>query len=278
MLAVNPLLTPNDIDQLLAGTHPATTIRITRDLGSVGRDDLYGHGLIDASQAVIAAKAIPGGVGGRTPAGSILGVSNLSLDFSNFIDSLPIDLTNAGIGTINVTQVTSSASWLTVTPSSGTAPLTINAAVDRSGLIEGDYTAAIQITSDAGQNPTATTQVKIRVGGNTLGNVGTVFVLVIDAQSLKTVQETEASVAEGYSFTTPKIPAGTYFIVAGTDRNNDHFICDPEDACGFYPDRISITSDKEIPNINFIVEALVSPQSTASVAGQLKGKTFRRLN
>src|SRR3569832_2510385 len=188
MKAVNPALRPDDIDRLLAGTHPATTIRITRDLGAPGRDDLYGHGLIDAAQAVIAAKAVPGGTGGIAPTGSILAVSNLSLDFSNFIDTLHLDLTNAGIGALNITGVAESpdAPWLTVTPASSAAPLSLTLTVERTGLPSGDYSASLQVTSDAAQNPAATIPVKMRVGGTTAGNIGPGFVLVVDKETFKT--------------------------------------------------------------------------------------------
>lgn len=278
MLAVNPNLTPTDIDQLLAGTHPNTTIRITRDLGTSGRDDIYGHGLLDASQAVIAAKAVPGG-SGTTPTGSILGVSTTSLDFSNFISALPIDVSNAGIGTLNITSVTKDAPWLIVTPSSGAAPLRVNATVDRSGLASGVYNATINLTSDAGQrSQTATVSVRMTVGGATLGNVGTVFILVVDQNTLDTVQQAEATVGQNYSFKTPEIPPGTYIIVAGTDRDNDDFICDIEDACGFYPEMITITAGQDSPNINFIVGELVSPQNATSEFRKLEGMKWKRLH
>ena len=136
MLAVNPDLTPTDIDQLLAGTHPDTEVRITQDLGAAGRDDIYGHGLIDAAQAVVAAGSIPGG-GGTPPSGSILAVSTNLLNFENFLDKLSFKITNAGIETLRVTSITDDASWLTLSPTSGTAPLTVEATVDRTGLSGG---------------------------------------------------------------------------------------------------------------------------------------------
>ena len=279
MLAVNPNLTPSDIDQLLAGTHPATTQRITRDLGLPGRDDLYGHGLIDAALAVQAAKAVPGGGSQPTPTGSILTVSTSLLDFSNFIDTLQIDIKNAGIGTLNITEITDDADWLTVTPASGTAPLTVNAVVDRSGLADGDYTATITITSDASQgDTTATIQVKMKVGGPTVGNVGTVFVLVVNQETFETVTEAQTTLAQIYAFTLPETPAGTYVIVAGTDRDDDGTICDIEDACGFFPEPVTVTAGQDRPNVDFLIGELVSPQNATSVLGDHRGQKLRRLH
>jgi len=275
MLAENPNLIPADIDQLLAGTHPSTPQRITRDLGATGRDDLYGHGLIDAALAVQAARAIQGG--GTSPTGPVLSVSTSLLDFSNYINTLQININNIGIGTLTVTEITDDAPWLTVTPTSGTAPLTVNATVDRTGLADGNYTATITITSDAPQNPTATVTVQMTVGGATSGNVGTVFVLLVD-EAFNTVAETETSLAQNYTFTVPNAPAGTYTIVAGTDRDDDGVICDIEDACGSFPDPVTITAGADRPGIEILVGELASPQSAQLSAKGIQGKKWRRLD
>jgi serine protease len=272
MLAVNPNLNPAAIDQLLAGTHPSTPQRITRDLGVTGRDDLYGHGLIDAALAVQAAGGVAGAPPPTTP---ILSVSTSLLDFSNYINTLQINITNAGIGTVTITEITDDAPWLTVTPTSGTAPLTVNAAVDRSGLADGNDTATITINSDAGQ---ATVSVQMTVGGATLGDVGTVFVLVLDQETFDTVAETETTRAQNYDFTIPETPGGTYLIVAGTDRDNDDFICDIEDACGSFPDPVTVTPGEDRPGIEILVGELASPQSVKATAGGIQGKKFRRLH
>lgn len=276
MLAVNPTLTPTDIDQLLAGTHPGTTQRITRDLGATGRDDLYGHGLIDAALAVQAAGEFPGGGSLPPPTAPILSVSTTLLDFNNYINTLQINITNPGIGTLNITEITDDPPWLTVTPTSGTAPLTVIAAVDRTGLADGNYTATITITSDAPQNPTATVTVQMTVGGETMGNVGTVFVLVVD-EAFETVSETATSRAQNYAFTLPETPAGTYTIVAGTDRDDDGFICDLEDACGSFPEPVTVTAGEDRSGIEILVGDLVSPQRAKAAPGGIPGKKFRRL-
>jgi hypothetical protein len=66
-------------------------------------------------------------------------------------------------------------------------------------------------------------------------------------------------------------------IVAGTDRDNDNFICDIEDACGFYPALVTITAGQETPDVTFMVGELSSPQSANGGATTLRGRTFRRL-
>lgn len=108
------------------------------------------------------------------------------------------------IWSLAVTSVTDDAPWLTVTPSSGTAPLRLAATVDRTGLADGDYSATITITTDAGEgDQTATVDVRVSVGGPTLGNVGTVYVLVADAGTFDTVDQAITSAAQGHACTTP---------------------------------------------------------------------------
>ena len=278
MLAVNPSLTPDDIDRLLAGTHPSTTIRITRDLGQPGWDDIFGHGLIDAAAAVIVAGSIPGG-SGPTPQGSVLAVSTTRLDFENFLSALAFEVTNAGIGTLTITGITADVPWLTLLPVSGTAPLRVTATVDRTGLAEGVHTATISITSDATQgSPIAIVGVEVQVGGNTVGNIGSVFVLLLESNTRATVAQVATDVSQNYAFTTPAVVPGTYIVVAGTDRDNNGFICELEDACGFFPDVVTITAGQDTPGVNFVVGELSAPQSTSAAFGPLWGMPFARLD
>ena len=55
-------------------------------------------------------------------------------------------MSNAGGGTLSFTD-TDDASWLTVTPASGSAPATLSAAVNVAGLAQGTYTATVTVTS-----------------------------------------------------------------------------------------------------------------------------------
>ncbi len=262
MLSVNPSLTPTDIDHLLAGTHFATGTSMTRDLGRPGRDDLYGHGLIDATQAVLAALQ----AGGPTPrTDSALVVSPTEIDFANFLEAITLNLTNAGSDTLTITAITADQPWITVTPTSGTAPLSVQVAVDRSGLAAGTYQGTITITSDAVAEPsTATVSVRLEVGGATVGNVGTVYVLLMDVDTAETADQTETDRSREYRFEFPRAPDGTYYVVAGTDRDQDQYICDMEDACGFYPDPLEIIRGRTIEGIDIIMSQLISPQAAAA--------------
>ena len=275
MLAVNPRLTPLDLDLLLAGTHQQTTRRITTDLGPPGRDNDVGHGLINAAQAVQAAIEI---IGGPPPTASILTVSATQLSFDTMLDTLAFSAVNAGSGALFINSVTDNVPWLTLTPASGNAPLSLRARVDRSLLPTGTHTGRITIASNADQNPSATVDVTVKVSALGDGNVGTVFVLIVNPQSFTTVAWVETSVGQDYAFAIPAVLPDVYFVIAGTDRDDNGFICEEEDACGLYPDLVTITSGQSTPTINFTVANFVtSPATLQAALAELPGVDSKRL-
>jgi serine protease len=248
MRGVYPQLTPSQLDQLIDGTLPQ---RITTDLGEPGRDNLFGHGLIDASKAVSAAKAL---AGTPLPTGSVLNVSVTNLDFDSFLNDLTVSLTNAGTGTLTITSVTVNQPWITVSPTTGVAPLSLNVNVNRQGLTDGNYSATITVISDAASNATKTVPVTIRVSSTaSTGNVGEVFVLLLDPATGKSVAQQSTTAAAGYRFTVDEIAPGDYNLVAGTDRDGDDLICDIEDACGTLGRVLTISSGAQLTAIDFPV-------------------------
>ncbi len=65
-------------------------------------------------------------------------------------------------------------------------------------------------------------------------DVGTVYVLLINAETgvVESVASTNAVSNYEYDFALPA--PGHYFLLAGTDNDNDQSICDADDICGFY--------------------------------------------
>lgn len=253
MRSVNPSLTPNDINRLLAGTHPDPAAGpITRDLGEPGRDDLFGHGLIDAFQAVNVGLNVAGGVDGAPSTDTpVLTVSPESLNFGSALTSLQLTISNPSTGQLTVSEITPNVSWISVDVTDFPA-LAVN--VDRSDLPEGDGIGAVLIRSNAGDRT-----VRVFVGTQaptTGGDVGTVYVLVVDADSLEAVDEAVTSEREGYRYETSAFPAGKYLIVAGTDRNDDGYICDAGEACGIYPlfdSPVLLEMEGEMRDLDFAV-------------------------
>jgi len=68
-------------------------------------------------------------------------------------DSQSIQISNSGGGTLAWTAAASSdATWLTVSPASGTAPSTLTASVSPVGLDAGTYTGSVQISASGASN------------------------------------------------------------------------------------------------------------------------------
>ncbi len=277
MLAVNPALTPEDLDSLLAGNHQsAPGVRITRDTGAQGKDVLYGHGLIDAPLALSAAQAIAGGSGGS---GSILSLSAESINFDSFLDTLYLDVSNRGSGTLTITGVSVDKPWISVSPTSGTAPLRLLVSVNRTGLAEGEYSGLITVNSDAALgDPTGSVEVTLKVVSGPLeGDVGTLYVLAVDPETYFTVAEAITDSLGHYSYLTPFLPEGEYLFFAGTDRDEDGWICDTGEACGYYPDPVQVSSGAPTLGIDFLVANMVNIQSAGAALKETSGRGFRRI-
>ena len=242
MLAVNPDLTPDDVNRLLAGTHPHPGAGpIVRDLGAPGRDDNFGHGLIDAYKAVRTARAmLP-----KPPRGQpLLSVLTDSLYFPQYVSRIEakedyIFVRNVGGGQLYISNVTTDSPWLMVgdfdpelLPSFYPSLVTVR--VDRTGLRKGVYSGRVVMTTNGGDRTIPVTMVvEPRIPG---GDAGTVYVLAADPDSLEAMAQSVLTSAQGFEYRMPELPAGTYFVIAGTDRDDDGYICDPGEACGAYPD------------------------------------------
>jgi len=268
MKSVNPGLTPADIDSLLlAGA-------LSDDLGAPGRDDLYGHGLINAQRAVRAALEATG----TSPADNPLLVASAStLNFGGTSTSLALNLQNGGKGNLDLLDLSVSQPWLQI------APVSVNAAglgeymvtVDRTSLTPGIFSADINAQSSVNN---LAVRVLVSQGNGDVGtDVGVIYILLYDPLHDETVaQFATGSNGTDYPYRFTGIPAGEYEIVAGTDADNDLFICDAGEACGAWltiDQPIRIQLDKDVAELDFPVEYLVSLPTTSSTAAS--GGTVR---
>jgi subtilisin family serine protease len=81
VLAANPALTPDQVETTLTST--------ATDLGAAGRDNQFGHGLVNAFAAVTAAA----GAGSTEP---VLGLSTLALALNPGLDTAVVQVSNVG--------------------------------------------------------------------------------------------------------------------------------------------------------------------------------------
>ncbi len=259
MKSVNPALTPEDIDDLLSSG------AITDDIGPPGPDSL-GVGMINALKAVQAAGGPPGT---RPPQ---LAVVASSINFGDVTAFNEVVVSNAGDGTLSVTGSATSDLWLSVSPLQvdGNGLGTYRIDVGREVLTPGTYSGWVEFTGDVGTAVRTTVLMQVSTTPFT-ADAGQHYVLLVNPSTLETVQQAEVRATGALSsYQLGDLEPGDYLLVAGTDLNNDGFICDDGEACGEYPvfGAIEVISE---------VISLTTPRSNvdfatgfrASIPGQL---------
>ena len=263
MKSANANITPDIVDQLLIAG------KLTDDIGTVGRDNDFGHGLVNAQKAVAEALAL---VGGPPPADDpILTITPRSLNFDNVTTEIEITARNSKTGTLRIVSISGDQPWLTVAPSVidneglGTYRVTVN----RTGLTAGLYSAVIAAESTASGNAVKVPVVMSVTDTVAGGDIGFIYILLVDATNDTTIAQVTPPLSNGtYSYSFPNVPVGVYEIIAGTDADNDRFICDPGEACGVFltteqPVQIQIKADRA--NLNFPVGFNVALPTTNAV-------------
>jgi serine protease len=254
MKSVYPGLTPEEFDTLLVAG------QLTQDLGTAGRDNSYGYGLIDANKAVLAAVNAGGG-GAPPPKPPALQVAPTEMNFGAVLTDAELSVANSGEGTLTVNSVTEdSGGWLSVSPANtdGNGVGTYSVSVDRSTLNAGVYSATITVASDAGEASVAVTMQVITVAVE--DNAGPQIIQLFNKTSPDPVDSVKVLPVNGiYDYTFTNVPPGTYNIRSSSDLDNDGVLCELGEACGAYPTLDSTVSadivvdgaTAEIPNLDF---------------------------
>jgi uncharacterized protein (TIGR03437 family) len=138
------------------------------------------------------------------PAAAVLAVSSQTLTFNYTVGgALPVaqtvSITNGGGGTLSWTA-SSNATWLGLSPASGTAPSVLSVSVNPGTLAAGRYAGSIQIAAGGATNSPQTISVSLTVTApSTLPTIG--------------------SVVNGASFQ-PGIESGSWVTIQGTNLAN----------------------------------------------------------
>jgi serine protease len=240
MKAVNPNLTPENVDDLISSG------AITTDLGVEGRDTSFGYGLLDANRAVLAASQY-GRDDATAQSDPVLVVTPQSLNFGSSSTTATVSLSNGGGGTLQILDISDDASGYVVMNGFGLGDYQVR--VNRSGLEPGTYSAIIRIRSNINTiNIPVIWQVNNDSTATQAGDAGYHYVLLIDSETQNTIKQVSASALDGiYSFRFTNILTGSYQVVAGTDANNNGIICEPGEACGAYL-TLSRPSDINVDN------------------------------
>jgi serine protease len=209
---------------------------LTDDLGTAGRDNFFGYGLINANKSVLAAQSMASGeaISDRP----IISASASALNFGTIASVLPLSVYNGGTGELVISAITPSDNWLSLQAlevnSTGLGSYEVT--VDRSQLPIGSYRSTIVISSNAGESVIQVILQQPDPNTPATGDAGLHYVLLVNAATGEIERELSLDAEGGeYIYRFTGVPSGSYQIFAGSDADNDFFICDAGEACGAWP-------------------------------------------
>ncbi len=201
--------------------------------------------------------------------------------------TITVALTNVGNPAVLLTVVapitgdityTTGSNWITAVAleGAGTGLIsnpTLRVTVSRAGLADGQYDAVINVRSSTMSVAAAQLRVTLFVGVSPPTN-DTVFVFVVDENTFENRGQAETTSTTSFAYSLPNIGTGRYFLVAGTDRDNDDFVGDEGELFGVWPSNDSplvlevAGSQPVVPGLNFTLQ-LQSVQQ--SIGGPRRG-------
>ncbi len=255
MFAVNPDLTPAQVETILKST--------TIDLGAPGKDNIFGHGLVQADLAVQAAQ-------GAASTEPLLAAGPALLQFGSELTQLNISVANAGGGNLVVGTPTFTpaggapvfASLTTVAGQGGTNVGSVQVQVDRSELDDGTYIGTVTIPSNGG---TVEIQVAMTVATPLPPVDVDLYLLLIRFPSFETVAQAVINPTSGLEWVLDEefdggpIPSGAYILVCGSDDDDDFFIFGEDDLyVGAWPtlnavEILPLSKGAKLSGLDFVV-------------------------
>ncbi|HPG30039.1 MAG TPA: S8 family serine peptidase, partial [bacterium] len=243
IISANPHLTAQEVKNLLYST--------ASDLGATGRDNYYGYGLADAYRAVSTAC----GSVVYSPANTILSANTIDMYLPE--DSVVINIYNTGVDTLIVTGTSVSDLRCTADIINSNNTYKIRFRIDANSFSNANDSYLIQslIYSNAG---TDTVLIYVHTSQTLKILTDEVFVLILDPDdNFKTVRETSTNYFKNFEYSLSNIPAGRYYLAAGTDKNNNNSLGDiAGEYIGFYPlftdrKKIVVEPNIKLSGLNF---------------------------
>lgn len=270
MKSVDPSLTPEDFDALLASG------ALSRDQGRAGWDPEFGFGQVDARQAVESANSS----GGASPAA--IRVAPASLFYGDIATSRVFEVSPLGEGVGEFDGLSqSNAPWLTQFSTLDVDDRgfgTYELEASRAGLLDALYRGTLIVRTTNGVERTV--PVEIRVGmPPEQGDAGFLYLGVFDYFTGLNVDLLAGSGASGtYTFASQDLVPGRYYVIAFSDVGFDNQVCRSGNLCGFFPnsDKLEPVSvvGGAVRNLGFIT---VQPDKTGiGEAGAQQALQFRR--
>ncbi|VAW57110.1 hypothetical protein MNBD_GAMMA07-137 [hydrothermal vent metagenome] len=267
MRAVYPELTPAEFkNALISGA-------LTNDAGEVGRDNIFGYGIINALKAVKEAQRIENG--GTPPEPPALIISTPASLIMGTQNNATLTLNNESSTEASVTNISIDSTWLNVTEKTvdditklGIYDITI----DRNNLGDANYDSTITFNLSTGN--VLTINVSMVVGNiSNIGDIGNAYILLLKTKNNALADIIfPVDVGNGnYTYSFNNVPKGSYNIAGGSDIDNDLLLCQLGENCGGYPTFNTlediIISNEDLIDIDFTLNILSKINITNSVQG-----------
>ncbi|GBO83294.1 S8 family serine peptidase [Marinobacter salsuginis] len=203
---------------------------------NVGNSTEYGAGLINALKSVDA--ALDGAVS------TIVLSSPSAIEFDRARFNRELDFTVYPEGeSVVVNGIAFDSDLISIDPElSAGSPLpdSVAVAVVEENVVDGQtYSTTIEIDYSAGGD-SGNLEIPVSIDLRALADerdAGRHYVLLVSPdESRETIEQRVVTARDGsYSFSFDDIEPGEYFLVAGTDMDNNGFICESGEACAEYP-------------------------------------------
>lgn len=206
------------------------TIDLAND-GPTNKDPSFGYGRIDAEKATNWALEQ-----GAQPIPPYLRSSISSADFGATQLSISFEVRSGGTGSISVAGGEVSDTWMQLvavdTDDDGLGTYRID--VDRTGLVDGEYSGWAAINASDGSQ--VFISVAMQVGEKVAGEAGYLYAGLVDILTLEEVIQWEGlALDQEYPIEFNNVPFGIYFLLVGSDTDNDDSFCDEGEFCQIYP-------------------------------------------
>lgn len=245
---------------------------LTQDIGDSDRDDIYGHGLIDAYKAVAA--AIEGATGTPPPLAQpklVISPTNLNLGTVGSDGIITVSNQGGDAPGFMVFEIGTDKPWLQIIEVAGEVDAQglgqYRVVVDRNHpdlASDNLYTGEVFMkANDPYQAADASMFINLQVSSQVgAPDAGHLHIDLIDAMTQKVIQTIQTSAFNGvYQYQFDDVLAGDYLITAHTDTDNNLQPCETGEACGAYPTLGGanvMEVDKDITKLDFATNLSLS--------------------
>ncbi|MDA0345396.1 MAG: S8 family serine peptidase [Proteobacteria bacterium] len=276
MKAVNPQLTPTDIDNMIIEG------KMTDDIDAVGKDEYTGYGLLNVAKAVDEASRFEAG----SPIKDSVIVSPTQLSYAFTNDALDVTIKKIGDGDLSITGIyADQVDGVFYSAPGENLPFgTYTFSIDREFYDTGSYQNTFYFGLSDGTF--SRIQASFAVGDpRELPNLGSVYVLLYDHDADTVIDSKEIDISSGsanYEFANLE-STKNYRISVGSDIDNDNFIGqwgEVFDSIPSYndPERESFQVDQDLSGVNLSLTPISAISFNALEAADISFNEISKLD